>query len=60
MGEDDRNEGADEGECPVHEWLFEEAVPTAPTDFGLVGLSVVETCTRCGAVRYQPSVFEQG
>lgn len=59
MGEDDRNEGTGEGECPAHQWQFEEAVPTAPSEFGLVGLNVVETCSRCGAVRYQPSAFER-
>lgn len=59
MGDDDRNEGPVGGECPGHEWQFQQAVPTAPTQFGLVGLNVVEICKWCGTVRYQPSELEQ-
>lgn len=57
MGDDDANEGGP-GECPGHAWLFEQAVPTAPTRWGLVGLNVVETCKWCGTIRYQPSSME--
>lgn len=41
-------------ECPGHEFLFLEAIPTEPTRWGLVGLNSVDECTLCGALRYRP------
>lgn len=58
MGDDDANVGG-AGECPGHEWQFEQAVLTAPTQFGLRGLNVVETCKWCGTFRYEPSQLER-
>lgn len=59
MGDDDRNEGAGPGECPGHEWRFEQAVLSKPSRWGLRGLSLVESCRWCGAIKFEPSAFER-
>lgn len=56
MGDDDRNEGAGDGECVEHVWKLQGV----SLGFGAVKAAEDYECTRCGAVSMRESGRAQG
>lgn len=59
MGTDDANEGGP-GECPGHDFTYEQLVLVREPGRLFPGLGMEMVCKYCGIPAYEPSQLEEG